>query len=291
MAVKRMLPAAVLAIGIHGVFLSSDAFRLHKVFTIKPEPQMVTLTLTYKTTPKPVLKSSSKTSNLSPLPAVPFKPILKPIHNPTKQRPLTPTPHKKVKPIPLTVPKNFRKPTAQPKPVKLDPEALRRFRMTGQMPKKISVTRKLRPAPAAKPRRAAHTVLSSAAPEKPPSAAIVDRQASPVPSKVTHADTSPVVSKSVPAALTEARPLYKENPAPRYPRIARRRGYQGTVILEVLVNRNGKVGDVRVFRSSGYSVLDRAATESVKEWVFQPGKRGKQTVDMWVRIPVRFQLE
>lgn len=98
-----------------------------------------------------------------------------------------------------------------------------------------------------------------------------------------------VVVGDVPV-LREAMPLYRINPAPKYPRIARRRGYQGTVVLEVLVDRNGRVGDLRVSTSSGYKILDRAALASVKDWAFEPGMRGDQKVEMWVRVPVRFQL-
>ena len=91
--------------------------------------------------------------------------------------------------------------------------------------------------------------------------------------------------------IREATPVYRENPRPRYPRIARRRGYQGTVILEVLVNQKGRVGKMGIFRSSGYSVLDKAAMTSVRTWVFEPGMRGDKKVEMWVKVPIRFQLE
>ncbi|MBU2499418.1 MAG: energy transducer TonB [Proteobacteria bacterium] len=86
-------------------------------------------------------------------------------------------------------------------------------------------------------------------------------------------------------------PVYQKNPPPVYPRLARRRGYEGTVVLEVLVNRLGKVDELRLFQSSGYGVLDRAAVTAVKSWLFEPGMRGDEKVDMWVKIPVRFRLE
>jgi len=86
-------------------------------------------------------------------------------------------------------------------------------------------------------------------------------------------------------------PIYDKNPSPEYPLIARRRGLQGTVVLEVLVNRNGRVGDLRVFNSSGYKVLDRAAAESVREWIFRPAIKGNENIEMWVRVPVCFQLK
>jgi protein TonB len=94
-----------------------------------------------------------------------------------------------------------------------------------------------------------------------------------------------------PVRVHEATPLYRRNPVPEYPLIARKRGYQGTVVLEVLVNREGKVKELTLSASSGYSVLDQAALTGVKTWLFDPGTRGGEKVDMWVKVPVRFQLE
>jgi protein TonB len=91
--------------------------------------------------------------------------------------------------------------------------------------------------------------------------------------------------------VQEAKPLYRTNPAPEYPHIARLRGYQGHVVLKVLVDREGNVSDLEVSRSSGYPVLDQAAVNSVKKWIFVPAMRGNESVEMWVRIPIRFKLE
>lgn len=94
-----------------------------------------------------------------------------------------------------------------------------------------------------------------------------------------------------PPPLVEAVPIYRKNPTPRYPRNARRRGYEGKVILEVLVNEEGSVEDLRVFESSGYQILDRVAMKSVKTWLFEPGRRGDERVEMWVKVPIRFDLK
>lgn len=98
-------------------------------------------------------------------------------------------------------------------------------------------------------------------------------------------------SPSDPMIERDATPLYRLNPVPEYPFIGRKRGYQGTVILEVLVTREGRVGDLRVVASSGYSVLDQAALASVRTWIFDPGMKAGKKVDMWVKVPVRFRLE
>lgn len=90
--------------------------------------------------------------------------------------------------------------------------------------------------------------------------------------------------------ITYALPIYQKNTPPQYPLIARRRGYQGKVLLEVLVKKDGKVGSIRLARSSGYEILDSTAIKGVRNWLFHPAKRGDELVEMWVKIPIRFQL-
>lgn len=96
---------------------------------------------------------------------------------------------------------------------------------------------------------------------------------------------------STPLSVRDARPLYRLNPVPDYPMIARKRAYQGTVVLDVLVSREGRVKELTLSASSGHSILDQAAMASVKTWLFDPGTRGGEKVDMWVKVPVRFRLE
>jgi len=115
----------------------------------------------------------------------------------------------------------------------------------------------------------------------------------PVPD-MSHIRSSTTVDQKakIPGAQTilEARPIYRINPPPEYPMIARKRNYQGNVVLEVLINKQGKVIDLRVFSSSGYSILDKTAIASVKKWLFEPGMRGNDKIEMWVRVPIRFKL-
>jgi len=91
--------------------------------------------------------------------------------------------------------------------------------------------------------------------------------------------------------LQKAYPRYQLNDPPVYPNLARKRGQQGTVVLQVLVNGQGRVDDIRLDVSTGYSMLDRAAVTAVKNWLFEPGRQGETTVPMWVRIPVTFELK
>jgi len=88
--------------------------------------------------------------------------------------------------------------------------------------------------------------------------------------------------------ITYAHPIYKRNISPPYPLLARKRGYQGTVLLEVLVSKDGKAASIQLSRSSGYNILDRAAIKGVRGWLFYPAKRGDELFEMWVKIPIRF---
>lgn len=93
-------------------------------------------------------------------------------------------------------------------------------------------------------------------------------------------------SQSFQAAL----PRYHLNPLPKYPEAARRRGQQGTVQLEVLVLADGRVGNTRLYASSGYKTLDRAARTAVKRWQFEPATSYAVPVESRVVIPVDFVL-
>ena len=113
------------------------------------------------------------------------------------------------------------------------------------------------------------------------------------------AATSPqadIENKNAPASaaarvIKQATPLYQINPPPQYPRLARRRGLEGVVLLEALVAVSGKVAEIRLFHSSGHAVLDRAAQKAVHRWLFTPGAIDGRRHEMWVKVPVRFQLK
>ena len=80
------------------------------------------------------------------------------------------------------------------------------------------------------------------------------------------------------------------NPRPEYPRAAREAGWEGTVVLQVLVLSDGTAGNVALHKTSGYSILDEAALAAVKGWQFIPAMDGNFPVQSVVRMPVRFDL-
>lgn len=75
-----------------------------------------------------------------------------------------------------------------------------------------------------------------------------------------------------------------------YPRIARERGWEGTVRLKVHVTADGDIGEIIVDSSSGHEMLDEAAIDMIKEGHATPARRGDKPIDSWVLVPYHFQL-
>ncbi len=84
---------------------------------------------------------------------------------------------------------------------------------------------------------------------------------------------------------------YLNNPAPSYPRLSRKIGEEGRVLLKVLVSAEGAANTVNVEKSSGYTRLDQAAIDAVKRWKFIPARKGSQALSAYVLVPIQFSLD
>lgn len=118
----------------------------------------------------------------------------------------------------------------------------------------------------------------------------------PMPALAEVADTAPeapaapVAAESGPA--TGMQLAYAQATPPPYPGAALRGQLQGTVLLQVLVDVDGRPIEVRVHRSSGHRVLDDAARRHVlRQWRFQPAVRNGQPVQALGLVPVDFRLD
>jgi protein TonB len=87
-----------------------------------------------------------------------------------------------------------------------------------------------------------------------------------------------------------ARPLGGYQTKPDYPESARRDRAEGVTLLRFEVLTTGRVGEVVVARSAGHRDLDRAAIDAIRQWQFEPARRGATAVPVWVTLPVRFEL-
>ena len=65
-------------------------------------------------------------------------------------------------------------------------------------------------------------------------------------------------------------------------------GIEGQSIVMVHVTTEGAVDSVYIRSTSGYEGLDSAALQGARTLRFEPGRRGEEPVDVWVRLPVRF---
>jgi len=91
---------------------------------------------------------------------------------------------------------------------------------------------------------------------------------------------------SPPEAVDAAR-----NRRPNYPEASRRRGEEGVVRVELFVDPSGRVADIRILESSGFSALDAAALQSLRAWRFRPAQRGNLPVAGSITTAVHFRLE
>ena len=77
---------------------------------------------------------------------------------------------------------------------------------------------------------------------------------------------------------------------PDYPDMARQAGLEGLVMVHVLIGTDGRVKDVRVDAKLHVPMLDEAAREAARQWVFVPGMADQRPVACWETIPFRFRL-
>ena len=91
---------------------------------------------------------------------------------------------------------------------------------------------------------------------------------------------------SPPSAIVA--PDFSGNAPPSYPRRVARLGWTGEVLLELGVDRQGKVTKVVVLRSSGYPILDAAAVSTIRNWQGKPATRNGEPVASTWKLPIQF---
>jgi protein TonB len=81
-------------------------------------------------------------------------------------------------------------------------------------------------------------------------------------------------------------------PAPSYPPVAARQGIEGTVLLDVLIDENGSVQDVKVLRGVKPDLgLDAAAASAVRKWKYTPPTKGGVRVKVRIAQAIGFTLK
>lgn len=121
--------------------------------------------------------------------------------------------------------------------------------------------------------------------------------------KTSRRDTRPVKRAAISETMNfvssaanggDRPPLYRigsaNNPRPPYPYLARKRGWQGRVVLSVYVDQDGVAVKVLIKKGSGHSILDRSAMLTIEKWKFKPSLKGGKNVAAIVPVPVKFTL-
>jgi len=78
--------------------------------------------------------------------------------------------------------------------------------------------------------------------------------------------------------------------APAYPKQADENGVSGTVVLEIKVDENGRVQELRVINSTPPGVFDQSVIDAFRKVDFQPACKNEFAVRSVMRIEVRFEF-
>ena len=294
---KRLLPYVILALAFHAIILSSDFSWLRLAPLANPAAKYLTITLSTDRPQKP--KAQAAVPSNAPQRQLEPRFNQKPRKNPDAMPAPAQIEHSAElqKSLPTTPPKKIVKKDRRKKSLKALTYKKQQIKtieaaQTASSPKPhvaLKAETQIFKTASANPKSVRHQLPADAAfikkthrvpegsPEPTTTAAMLP---------ATQSDDT--LSGTV---LKLALPLYKQNTAPLYPLKARRLGYEGIVMLKVLIDEDGRVDDLTVLESSGHSVLDRAALSAVKKWLFEPGTEGGIKKKMWVKIPIHFDLK
>jgi protein TonB len=84
------------------------------------------------------------------------------------------------------------------------------------------------------------------------------------------------------------RPVVIHKVDPTYPLAARAAGIEGRVILEAIINKEGRIVSVKVL--SGHPLLSDSAVKAVKQWIFQPATIEGTPVKCYFSLKVEFHI-
>lgn len=87
----------------------------------------------------------------------------------------------------------------------------------------------------------------------------------------------------------DAMPTLKSRKDPYYPEAAQQAGIEGVVYVKILVGPDGKPRQVEVAKSDA-EVLNDAAVDAAKRFLFTPAYKDNKPVDVWVTVPFKFKL-
>lgn len=200
-----------------------------------------------------------------PEPAVEPEPEVQPDPEPEPE----PIPEPEPEPEPKPEPKPVEKPVEKPKPVK----------------KAVKKTEVPKPVKAAKATVKGPDVKPAAAPAAPAGPAPVQSAGAPV-SAGQEGISELVYGQTTDPFLAEVKRAVES--ALHYPRKARMFHIEGTAVVQFIVDSNGKLTELKIFKSAGHPLLDKAAMRAVAD-AESNWSRPKGTVRL--RFPIQFKLQ
>lgn len=133
-----------------------------------------------------------------------------------------------------------------------------------------------------------------APPFVPPPEVHIETPPPPPPQSTAITAVTPVKPAAPPPPPTRVMPRIDaaHSQEPEYPPVSRRLGEQGSVILQVLVDVDGRVLDAKLLQSSGFERLDQAALQGVKtDYRFVPGAVDGTPQQMWYTFKFTWKLK
>lgn len=102
--------------------------------------------------------------------------------------------------------------------------------------------------------------------------------------------TSPEISTTTRPKTVQG-VAYRHPPELNYPESARDRGEEGNVLLLLLIDREGRVIEAKIQRSSGSRLLDQAALKMAEKTSFHPYRENGVAQPVYVPMPLEFKLD
>ncbi len=87
----------------------------------------------------------------------------------------------------------------------------------------------------------------------------------------------------------EQKPRLVRRAIPVYPQFALRAGLQGSVMLKVLLGKDGKAESIQVLK--GEQIFRKSAEDAVRKFLFEPARQSDRPVKVWLVVPIHFKLE
>ncbi|OBU14367.1 hypothetical protein AYY19_06450 [Photobacterium aquimaris] len=257
MNTKRYIAAGAVSLLVHSMFLAAMPTKEPLTLTMGADNPRVSLTFTAM----PAAKNNN-TPTINPIAQPIEKTVKKPIKSEVKRLSNTDTVSQKVVKKKPTITKRH-KSSAKKHPQKAVVEKKQIVKKTPQSTKKEPTTIK-------------NTLNNKK---------IIKNQFGKSPQKNntnTGAQTLQLVSK----------PTFATRPSPvNYPKLAKRRGIEGQVLVEVWIDAQGQQLKQKLIKSSGAQILDNAAIAAIKKWRFSSHIVNGKAIAHRVQIPVRFKLD